>query len=163
ILLPKCRNAGIGLSMVPRAFLTRQNCKPGALFLPGQLGDLNLSKEDETEPQVSFERLWTGHRPKTKLPLRRYLHRELPRSRYATISYRPEIAQTSSNSLRPVLVFRLYSGSRSPGKQHLLHRLRHSLFLIRRKDHLQFLPPVLCLNLEGKNADAFLMAHMKVF
>src|SRR5262245_29224521 len=54
--------------MVPRAFLTRQNCKPGALFLPGQLGDLNLSKKDETGPQVSFERLWTATVPKRNCP-----------------------------------------------------------------------------------------------
>src|ERR1700751_4505431 len=49
------------------------------------------------------------------------------------------------------------------GNQHLLHRLRYSHFVIRRKDDLQFFSPVCRLDLENKEAATFLMAHMKVF
>ena len=42
----------------------------------------------------------------------------------------------------PVLIFRYSLVRGAPEKQHLLHRLRYSLFVIRRKDDLQFFSPV---------------------
>ena len=51
----------------------------------------------------------------------------------------------------------------TPAKQHVLHRLRYGYFVIRRKDDLEFFSAVCCMHLESKDAQAFLMAHMKVF